>query len=170
MTTAMNSDGPDEPARPTDYVEAERRLVDAISADIPGTQAGDGQRGVVARVRGRAEALIGRVLANRRVVTVQAVLDANGGAGGPLLAAGLAFNALFAILPGLLLLAGLSGLWIQDPVRRAELLRDLVARVPPLEAPLRATLDQLADKTGAFSIIGLAGLAWGASNIYGALD
>ena len=46
-------------------------------------------------------------------------MSAAGEAGGPLLAAGLAFRALFAILPALLLIAGISGWFIVDAEARA---------------------------------------------------
>jgi uncharacterized BrkB/YihY/UPF0761 family membrane protein len=98
------------------------------------------------------------------------VLEGSNTAGGGLLAAGLAFHALFAILPALLFLTGVAGWLIQDPARRAALIADLVDKIPPLSGPLSESLEQLAAAAGAFSLVGLLGLAWGASNFYGSLD
>jgi membrane protein len=91
-------------------------------------------------------------------------------AGGDLLAAGLAFRALFAILPGLLLAVGVAGWLVDDPVRRAELARILLLAFPPLAGAVGDALDHLIENRGALSLIGLAALAWGASSLYGALD
>lgn len=91
-------------------------------------------------------------------------------AGGDLLAAGLAFRALFAILPGLLLTVGLAGWLVDDPALRAELARIVLIAFPPLAGAVGDALDRLVESRGAFSLIGLVGLAWGASSLYGALD
>ena len=111
-----------------------------------------------------------RLKRDARVQQLQAVLAGVEAAGGALLAAGLAFHALFAILPALLFLTGIAGWLVSDPERRAQLIRDLVDRVPPLSGPLSDALEQLAAGAGAFSLLGLLGLAWGASNFYGSLD
>jgi uncharacterized BrkB/YihY/UPF0761 family membrane protein len=101
---------------------------------------------------------------------LQAVLARNEEAGGALLSAGLAFHALFALLPALLLLAGLAGWLIADPATRAALVGDLVRRLPPLAGPFEDVLDRLVSDRGTFTIVGLIGFAWGASNFYGSLD
>ncbi|MGH2467710.1 MAG: YihY/virulence factor BrkB family protein [Candidatus Limnocylindrales bacterium] len=101
----------------------------------------------------------------------RAILAADKAADGSLLSAGLAFRALFAILPALLLLTGLLGLLVGDPARRADLLATALRLVPsPLVEPFRSGLEGLAGGARAFSIIGLATLAWGASGFYGQLD
>ncbi|HEX5465785.1 MAG TPA: YhjD/YihY/BrkB family envelope integrity protein [Candidatus Limnocylindrales bacterium] len=113
-----------------------------------------------------------RPLLRRPVVReARAVLADDGEADGSLLSAGLAFRALFAILPALLLLTGLVGLLVGDPERRLELLGSVLDIVPgPLVDPFRQALEALARGGSAFSIIGLATLAWGASGFYGQLD
>jgi YihY family inner membrane protein len=122
------------------------------------------------RLRGRAETVLRTVAGDARVQRLRAVLARNEEAGGALLSAGLAFHALFALLPALLLLAGLAGWLIADPATRAALVGDLVRRLPPLAGPFEDTLDTLVSDRGTFTIFGLIGLAWGASNFYGALD
>jgi uncharacterized BrkB/YihY/UPF0761 family membrane protein len=120
--------------------------------------------------RDRIGVITRRLKRDARVQELQAVLAGADAAGGALLAAGLAFHALFAILPALLFLTGIAGWLIQDPQRRAQLISDLVDRVPPLSGPLSDALEQLAAGAGAFSLVGLIGLGWGASNFYGSLD
>jgi YihY family inner membrane protein len=99
-----------------------------------------------------------------------AVLGIANQAGAPLLAAALAFNAMFAILPGLLLLSGILGWAIEDVEARARLLTDLLARIPALGSAISDSLDGVVRERGGLTIIGLVGLVWGASNFYGVLD
>ena len=120
--------------------------------------------------RDRGERALRVVAGDERVMRLRTILDRNEAAGGPLLSAGLAFHALFALLPALLLLAGLAGWLIEDPATRAALVGDLVRRLPPLASPVEETLDRLVSDRGTFSILGLLGLAWGASNFYSSLD
>lgn len=155
------------PQRAPSYEDAERRLRTAIEAPEPGTEKPDG---LIGRVQAAVGPIVGRVLANPRVVTARQVMDDMGRAGGGLLAAGLAFQALFAILPALLLLVGVSGWLIEDPKTRASLVAEVVARFPPLASVVGPALQQVVTGRGALSILGLVGLAWGASNFYGSLD
>ena len=97
-------------------------------------------------------------------------MDAANEAAAPLFAAALAFATLFAVIPLILLVAGVIGWLIQDPVQREALLDQLVNLVPPLADLFEQTLDNLAQASGTLSIIGLVGLLWGSSSFYGALD
>ncbi len=110
---------------------------------------------------------VGRIPAVR---LFQGVMSGADQAGGPLMAAGLAFHALFAILPALVFLTGVSGWIIDDPVRRSALIRDVIERVPPLAGVAESALEDLVRGRGAFSLIGAVGLLWGASSFYGSLD
>jgi membrane protein len=101
---------------------------------------------------------------------VMAVVGAANAAGGPLLASALAFSTMFAIIPGLLLLSGVLGWVVDDPLVRADLLARLVAYVPPLAEAMTDSLEGVVRTRGALSLIGLVGLIWGASNFYAALD
>lgn len=120
--------------------------------------------------RGRIDRLTKSVTDYWVVRRVMAVMDAANAAGAPLLAAALAFVTMFAIIPGLLLMAGALGWIIDDPADRAQLLIQLVAMVPPLEGALADSLETAVEARGALSLIGLGGLLWGASNFYQALD
>ena len=65
---------------------------------------------------------------------LQPIMDDYTEAGGGLLASGLAFNSLFAILPAILLLVSILGLLLQDPAALDEVIRALSNQFPPLAA------------------------------------
>ncbi len=111
-----------------------------------------------------------RLLRDRRVAEVQTVTFAVGEASGGLLAAGLAFNALFAMIPALLFMVGLLGFVIGDPARAQEIVESLVQRVPAVADLADAVLGPLVAGAGAFSVVGIIGVAWGASGFYSSLD
>jgi membrane protein len=126
--------------------------------------------GPIDRLRSLIAEIFRLVAGDQRVMRIQAVFARNEEAGGALLSAGLAFHALFALLPALLLVAGLAGWLITDPATRAALVGDLVRRLPPLAGPFEEALDRLVSDRGTFTVFGLIGFAWGASNFYGSLD
>lgn len=99
-----------------------------------------------------------------------AVMNVASEAGVGLFSAALAFATMFAVVPLLLLLSGVLGWLIDDPVQRASLLAQLVAAVPPLAQALEDSLESVVRQRGALSIVGLVGLLWGASSFYGSLD
>jgi membrane protein len=111
-----------------------------------------------------------RVLRWSAVQTTRRVLDAYGAAGGGLLAGGLTYSALFALLPSLLLLTGLLGFVVDDPERRVAIVRGIGEALPPLAGLVSASLAQITEDAAGFGIVGLIGLAWGASHFYGSLD
>jgi membrane protein len=104
------------------------------------------------------------------VVRVGAVMQLTDTAGGPLLAAALAFGTLFAIVPVLLLLSGVLGWLIDDPLQKQELLRQLVAAMPPLADLFDRSLSGAIAARGALSLVGIVGLLWASSNFYASLD
>lgn len=89
--------------------------------------------------------------------------DRYGAAGGGLLSNGLAYAALFAIVPGLLLAAAIAGLLISDPAQRADAVAVVGSVMPPLRDIVDAVLAQASSQSGVLGLIGLATLAWGAS-------
>jgi membrane protein len=91
------------------------------------------------------------------------VLDRFGAAGGGLLAGGLAYAALFAIVPAVLLLAGIVGLFVADPAERAKFVDVLVGVLPPLRDLIEAVLNEAARDAGPVSIVGAVILIWGTS-------
>jgi membrane protein len=103
------------------------------------------------------------VLGQPAVAALRRVLDRYGAASGGLLAGGLAYAALFAIVPGVLLLAGIVGLFVSDPVERARFVNVLVGVLPPLRDLIQVVLDEAARNAGPVSIIGAIILIWGTS-------
>jgi membrane protein len=97
------------------------------------------------------------------VAALRRVLDRYSAAGGGLLAGGLAYAALFAIVPAVLLLAGVVGLFVADPVERAKFVDVLVGVLPPLRDLIHVVLDEAARDAGPVSAIGAIVLIWGTS-------
>jgi membrane protein len=97
-------------------------------------------------------------------------MEISGEAGAPLFSAALAFSTLFAMIPLVLLLAGVIGWLISDPAEQEALLNQLISMVPPLAGFFESTLDGLVQSRGALSLVGLVGLLWGASAYYAGLD
>jgi membrane protein len=113
---------------------------------------------------------IDRFLARPRIVTTRRVLERFGTAGGGLLAGGLTYAALFALLPALLLLTSVLGLLVEDPERQRAIVESLGQSLPPLRGIVDATLERIAQGATISGTVGLIGLAWGASRFYGSLD
>jgi membrane protein len=114
--------------------------------------------------------MMDRLLHLPPVMLGQRVVETFGRAGGGLLAGGLTYSALFALLPGLLLLTGIIGIIVDDPARRAAIVENIGVVLPPLEDFLAVSLEQITEGAVGFGILGLVGLAWGASRFYAALD
>lgn len=110
------------------------------------------------------------ILASRPVRELQEVLSRYDAAGGALLASGLAYAALFAIVPTIIFLLGLSGLLIADPSDRAALVETIATVAEPLRPFLSASLDQLTTEAASVSVVGLVALMWGASRFLVALE
>lgn len=117
-----------------------------------------------------ATAILARFLDEPRVARVRNVLDIYGRAAGGLLANGLAFATLFAVIPTMLLVLGLAGTVAGDPAVRETLGDALIAAFPPLEDLIEASLDAIAEGAVAASVLGVIGLVWTVSQLYGALD
>lgn len=125
-----------------------------------------GRRARLVAARERAIQL-GRTVAGAPVlVRVRAPLSAYGVANGSVLAAGLAFLALFAVISGLLLLISVLVLLGDTEANRDEAVLWLIAQVPPLEAFAREIVTGLADGARVGTLIGLVAFAWGASGFY----
>ncbi len=121
-----------------------------------------------------AASLIERIRALPGVRTILAVNDGYNAAGGGLLASGLAFSALFAVIPGLLLVVSLLIVLVDDQASRERAIGWLVEQVPPLRDVATAVVTNLASDARVGSLLGLALFAWGASGFYlglkGAID
>jgi membrane protein len=119
----------------------------------------------------RPRAVLAWLLERPAVVLLRRVLDVYGRAAGGLLASGLAFSALFAAVPSTLLLLGLAG-WVAagDPVLQGRIEDALIAAVPPLAELIRDSVDAVTDGAALVSILGVVGLVWTVSQLFGAAD
>lgn len=106
---------------------------------------------------------LGAVLERERIRMIRAVLARYDRAGGALLAGGLAYSALFAIVPLAIVAAGLTGLIVGDPAVRSDVIGTIANVMPPLRGLVRLVLDESAKSAGTISIIGAATLVWGGS-------
>ena len=114
--------------------------------------------------------LLDRLLGWGPIATARRVMDAYGQAGGALLAGGLTYSAVFALLPILLVLTGVLGLVVSDADRRASMIHGIGQALPPLSDVVQAFLEAIASNAAGFGIVGLVGAVWGASHFYGSLD
>ncbi|HEY8239045.1 MAG TPA: YihY/virulence factor BrkB family protein, partial [Candidatus Limnocylindrales bacterium] len=87
-----------------------------------------------------------------------------------MLAGGLAYAALFAIVPAVILLAGVVGLVYADPVDRAQMVAVLVGVLPPMRDLIETVVTEAARDATQVSIVGAALLVWGASRFVVAFD
>jgi uncharacterized BrkB/YihY/UPF0761 family membrane protein len=100
---------------------------------------------------------------------LMSVMDSYNAAGGGLLASGLAFSALYAIVPGLLLLVSVLVI-LGDEALRKDVVDWVIAQVPPLKDVAESVVDSVANSARVGSIIGFVGFVWGASGFYLAID
>jgi len=104
------------------------------------------------------------------VAFAMAILDAYGRAAGGLLANGLAFAALFAFIPTVLLILGLAGWLVGDVATQQALVDALAAAFPPLKDLLEGILQSISSAAALTSVVGVIGLIWTVSQFHGALD
>ncbi|HET9344574.1 MAG TPA: YihY/virulence factor BrkB family protein [Candidatus Limnocylindrales bacterium] len=110
------------------------------------------------------------LLGDRRVLRVRAVLDRFGLVGGGLLAAGIAFNTLFALIPLALFVSGVIGLVVRDPAIQQAVIEFLAGLAPPLAPFIEQAVGGLAGASASVTIIGLIGAAWGATRLYASIE
>ena len=91
-------------------------------------------------------------------------------AGGGLIASGLAYAALIALLPGMLLVLSIFALVISDEATRERIVSLIAEAIPPLEDVVRTAFEQVSTGAVPTGIIAFIGLLWGASRFYAALD
>jgi YihY family inner membrane protein len=115
-------------------------------------------------------AVITRLLDRPLVVTARSVLDVYGRAPGTLLANGLAFTALFSIVPIALVTLGVAGLLVKDPAVQQQLATALGSLVPPLRDLIQEALVAMAQGAAVSSLVGVGGLIWTVSQFYVTLD
>jgi membrane protein len=129
-----------------------------------------GEDGAAPRWRTVAAQVIERIGGNPAVRTLVATLGTYDRAGGGLVAGGLAYAALIALLPGLLLALSVFGLLVDDPAIREDLVGTIATAFPPVEELVRGALEQVSAGAVPTGIIAIVGLLWGSSRFYAALD
>lgn len=122
------------------------------------------------RARMLAERVVGRVGGLPAVQTLVVVFASYDAAGGGLTAAGLAYAALFAIIPGLLLVLSVVGILLGDAAVLERLVDAIGEAVPPLEDIARAAFGQVSTGAVPTGIVAVVGLLWGSSRFYASLD
>ncbi len=109
----------------------------------------------------------------RRAPPVRALMtinDAYNAAGGGLLASGLAFSALFAVIPGLLLVLSVLILLAVDAETQQKFIHWITTQVPPLANVATELVAGVKDSARVGTVIGVIGFVWGASGFYLALE
>jgi membrane protein len=123
---------------------------------------------VVARER-----LVGaatRVVGSPRVAIGRRVLDRFNAADGGLLAAGVAYNVVLALIPIGIVASGFAGLVLNDAESRAEMIRTISRFLPPLAGVVDEIVGGLSRASPSLSILGLVLAAWGTSRLFAALE
>lgn len=115
-------------------------------------------------------AILERFLDRPVTVEVRAVLDTYGRAPGGLLANGLAFAALFTVVPLALVTLGVAGWLVDDPAVQGQLAVALGTIFPPLATMVDDALLALSDGAALTSVLGIIGLIWTVSQLYVTLD
>ena len=98
------------------------------------------------------------------------MLEVYGKAPGGLLANGLAFTALFAIVPIALVTLGVAGALVDDPRVQAQLAVAIGAVLPPVRDLIDDALRSMSAGARLTSVLGVIGLVWTVSQFYVTLD
>ena len=120
--------------------------------------------------RAASAELLRRIVAVVGGSTLSRVYGRYAAAGGPLLASGLAYNALFAIVPAIVLALGITTALLGSGGGRGSLVNAAGRAFPPLLDLLGPVTAELEDLSASITILGLLGFAWGASRFTIALE
>jgi YihY family inner membrane protein len=118
----------------------------------------------------KVPAVLERFLDRPAVGVVRDVMEIYAHAPGGLLANGLAFATLFAVVPIALVTLGVAGLLVNDPAVQQQLAAALSSLLPPLQELIQAALESMAQGAAVTSLVGVAGLIWTVSQFYVTLD
>ena len=110
------------------------------------------------------------IFGDRRVIRARAVFDRYNAAGGGLLAAGIAYNTLFALVPLAILAGGLVGFFVTDPASQASFVELLIGWAPQLGGVLEEVVGALTTAAPSVSLVGLVGTIWGATRLFASLE
>jgi YihY family inner membrane protein len=122
------------------------------------------------RLRRMAEQIAERLGGHPGVVRLQAVMDTYDRSGGGLVAGGLAYTSLLALLPGLLLILSVVGFVVRDPGVQERIVAAVAQTLPPLEDVAKLALAGVSTNAVPNGIFALVTLLWGSSRFYANLD
>jgi membrane protein len=114
-------------------------------------------------VLGRLVALARPIVGSAPVAATLRVMERFGNASGGLLAGGLAYAALFAIVPAIFLVVGIAGAFLHDAATRQAIVDTIAGVMPPLRDVATVVLGQASLDPAPASIVGFVILLWGAS-------
>ena len=123
-----------------------------------------------ARVVAVVEPLVARVLGVPRIGMAHAVYLRFSASSGPVLARGLAYVALFALIPALLVVLAVAGFFVSDPAIRDEIVAIVAESFPPLGPVIDEALTGFSGIAATTGIVGVVLLIWSASSLVRALD
>ena len=122
------------------------------------------------KVPAAIQRFIDRFIERPEVTVGRRVLEIYALAPGGLLANGLAFTTLFAVVPIALVTLGVAGLLVKDPQVQQQLATALSSLVPPLQDLIQSALVSMSQGAAVTSLVGLVGLIWTVSQFYVTLD
>lgn len=132
------------------------------------------QPGLIQRAATRVvvvvEPLVARILGVPRIGMAHAVYMRFSASSGPVLARGLAFVALFALIPALLAVLSVAGLFVSDPAVREEIVAIVAQQFPPLAPVIEEALQAFSGLAATSGIVSLVLLVWTASSLVRAVD
>jgi membrane protein len=120
--------------------------------------------------RDRLLAAVTPLIGSPRVVTARRVLDRFSAVDGGLLAAGIAYNAVLALIPLGLLASGLAGVLLTDPNSRADVIGAMAALFPPLGGVVDEIVGGLSRASPSLSLVGLLLAGWGTTRLFASLE
>src|SRR5437016_13857155 len=90
------------------------------------------------------------------------------------LAAAISYYTLFSLFPLLIFVVAIAGVFIQDSGVQQDIVDEVLKNIPLNEGEGRdsvtnAVRDVAGNSSGALSVLGLAGMAWAGSSLFGAL-
>jgi membrane protein len=110
------------------------------------------------------------VIGRPSVIRARRVLERVGAVDGGLLAAGIAYNAAFALLPLALLIAAIAGFIVTDPDSQRRFVDAVVSFAPPLAGVVDEIVRGMANASTSVSVIGLVLAIWGTSRLFASLE
>ena len=123
-----------------------------------------------ARVVAVVEPLVARILGVPRIAMAHAVYLRFSASSGPVLARGLAYVALFALVPALLAVLSVVGFFVSDPAVRDQIVAIVAEQIPPLGPVIDEALQGFSGLAATTGIISIVLLVWSASSVVRALD